>query len=51
MTKLADRLDSLSRRVNANVPRHDDPEAFHVEKDDIAQELKRIARESANRER
>lgn len=49
--RLADRLADLSRRVDANVPRHADPEAFHVEKNDIAKELRRLAKETETRER
>lgn len=41
----ADKLRALARRVESNVPQHTDPEKFHVEKSDIAEELKRLAME------
>ena len=44
MTSLAHDLRNLARRVSANVPQHRSPEAFHVEKSDIADELSRLAR-------
>ena len=44
MTSLATDLRNLARRVSANVPQHRSPEAFHVEKSDIADELSRLAR-------
>lgn len=40
---LPDELKQLASRVDRNVPRHGDPEAFHVEKSEIARELRRIA--------
>lgn len=42
---LPDRLRALARRVESNVPQHTDPEAFHAEKSEIAEELKRLAQE------
>ena len=35
----------LRRRVMANMPSRHDPEAFHIEKSEIAYELQRLARE------
>jgi len=49
MTALSERLADLARRIDANVPRHSNPEAFHLEKDDIAQALKRIVRKMEER--
>lgn len=43
-----DQLLELAQRIRANVPRRNDPEAFHAEKDDIANQLRRIAREASN---
>lgn len=42
---LALRIEALRERVRRNSPRHSDPEAFHDEKSEIADELNRIARE------
>lgn len=36
-------LRKLAARVDRNVPNHRDPEAFHVEKSEIAGELRRLA--------
>ncbi len=36
-------LAALARRVRALAPSHRDPEAFHVEKDEIERALRRIA--------
>ena len=41
-------LFELAQRVRANVPRRDDPEAFHAEKDDIAAQLRKIARAASS---
>lgn len=41
----ADKLRALARRVESNVPQHTNPEAFHAEKSEIAEELKRLALE------
>ena len=46
MTKLAERLAELAARVVRNQPDRRDPERFHVEKDDIAHQLRRIAKEA-----
>jgi hypothetical protein len=37
------RLQELASRVERNIPNHRDPEAFHVEKSEIARELRRLA--------
>ena len=42
--KWPERLRELARRVDANVPSRHDPEAFHVEKSEIAHALRNIAR-------
>lgn len=42
---LADALHDLAGRVRRLSPSHRDPEAFHVEKDLIAHELRRIVKE------
>ncbi len=47
---IAERLMDLARRVVQNLPRRDDPERFHLEKDEIACELRRIARQEASAE-
>lgn len=39
-------LQRLADRVDRNVPRHGDPEAFHEEKSDIVGELRKLAREA-----
>ena len=46
MTRLAERLEDLARRVDRNLPRRDDPEAFHAEKSDIASQLRQAAKEA-----
>lgn len=46
MTRLAERLQELARRVDRNVPSHRDPEAFHQEKSEIAEQLRRAAKEA-----
>ena len=38
-------LDALADRVRRLRPSHRDPEAFHVEKDDIERALRRLARQ------
>ena len=43
---LSPELDALADRVRRLLPSHRDPEAFHVEKDAIAQALRRLARRS-----
>lgn len=40
------KLQELATRVARNAPSHRDPEAFHVEKDDIANALRRLASEA-----
>lgn len=42
---LPTRIHALARRVDRNVPRRHDPEAFHAEKSEIAADLRRLARE------
>lgn len=37
-------LVALARRIERLAPSHRDPEAFHVERDDIAKTLRRMAR-------
>jgi hypothetical protein len=49
MTSLATDLRNLARRVAANRPEHRNPEAFAIEKQEIADELSRLAR-SADRQ-
>lgn len=39
----ADVLRDLARRVDRNIPHHRDPEQFHIEKSEIASELRRLA--------
>lgn len=51
MTPDPETLRDLAKRVVCNVPGHRDPERFHVEKDQIAAELRRIAMEAEQRER
>jgi HAMP domain-containing protein len=45
MTRLADKLADLAKRVVVNVPDRRMPEQFHAEKSEIAHELRRIAKE------
>jgi hypothetical protein len=45
LTRLADKLAALAKRVVVNVPDRRNPEQFHVEKSQIAHELRRIAKE------
>lgn len=40
---LPELLRKLAARVERNMPNHRDPEAFHVEKSEIACELRRLA--------
>jgi len=47
--RLAERLAELARRVQANIIGRHDPEKFHVEKDEIAHELRRIVRKMEER--
>lgn len=44
-TSQADRLRDLARSVRRLTPDHRDPEKYHVDKDSIAVELGRLARE------
>jgi hypothetical protein len=44
MTAEADLVDQLADRVNRLREGRRDPEAFHVERNDIAVELRRLAR-------
>lgn len=46
-TSLTKALVDIARRIEINVPRHGNPELFHVEKSEIVADLKRIAREVA----
>lgn len=46
MTPLADRLAELAARVVRLIPDRREPEKFHVEKSDIAHQLRRIAKEA-----
>lgn len=48
MTRLADKLADLAKRVVVNVPDRRQPEQFHAEKSQIAHELRRIAKEVEN---
>ena len=41
----SERLEELARRVARLRPSHRDPEAFHVEKSELAHELRRLAAE------
>lgn len=41
---MADQLRDLARRVRHLLPSRHDPEAFHVAKDEIEQELRLLAR-------
>ncbi len=41
-------LKRIRERVDRNVPRHGDPEAFHVEKSEIVHELKRLEIEASH---
>lgn len=47
----ADQLTELARRVLRLRPSHRDPEEFHVEKSEIANELRRLARGDERGER
>lgn len=40
-------LHDLASRVERNVPHHRDPEQFHIEKSEIASELRRLAKRDA----
>lgn len=40
---VSERLRDLAARVERNVPHHRDPEQFHIEKSEIACELRRLA--------
>lgn len=46
---VAELLRSLASRVERNVPHHRDPEQFHIEKSEIASELRRIAKRDTPR--
>lgn len=46
MTTLTDELRALARRVEANLPRHTDPQAFHAEKSEIIERLREMAKEA-----
>lgn len=41
--EIRDKLDQLSSRVRRLMPSARDPEAFHVERSEIARELQRLA--------
>ena len=41
-------LKALAKRVMDNVPRHRDPEHFHVEKSEIAKTLNEIAERASH---
>lgn len=42
------RLDTLAHRLERLSPSHRDPERFHLEKDEIAHALRRLAQEVAH---
>jgi hypothetical protein len=42
---IATALQRLAERVERNVPRHSDPEAFHAEKSEIVAALKKLVQE------
>lgn len=42
--QLPQRLRDIASRIEANVPSHRNPEAFHAEKSEIADDIRRIAR-------
>lgn len=44
--RLTDRLDDLAFRVRRLAPSHRDPEHYHVEKNEIERELRRLAQEA-----
>lgn len=46
---LPDKLDELARRVGRLAPCRRDPERFHVEKSEIAHELRRLAQHAGGR--
>jgi hypothetical protein len=48
MTRLADKLAELAKRVVVNVPDRRDPESFFVEKSQISHELRKIGKELRN---
>jgi hypothetical protein len=48
MKPIRDKLEELARRVDRNVQSHRDPEAFHVEKNEIVCQLRRVAKEAAH---
>lgn len=48
MTRLADKLADLAKRVVVNVPDRRMPEQFHAEKSDIAHQLRQVAKEVKN---
>ena len=43
------RLRDIASRIEANVPSHRNPEAFHAEKSALADDLRRIARSLDNK--
>lgn len=45
------KLYDLADRVDRNIPRHADPEAFHAEKSAIARELRDMAISSVSERR
>lgn len=40
---IAEKLRDLAKRVDRNVPKHSDPEAFHAEKSEIVRGLEELA--------
>ena len=42
--KVAEKLREIARRVDTNIPSRHDPEAFHTEKSEIANDIRKIAR-------
>lgn len=46
---LSEQLEELAKRIVRNVPDRRDPFAFHQEKDEIAHQLRRLARLAGNR--
>jgi hypothetical protein len=48
MIPLADKLQELAKRVDRNIPLRRDPDAFHEEKSEIAEQLRKAAKEVEN---
>lgn len=46
MTTLPAKLRELAVRVDRNVPKHGDPEAFHAEKSEIVRELHLVSKQA-----